>query len=369
MVSDFENRNDGQKTITELVENMAGYLEGSSWAAYSTKYMKAKILEHFGNRAIITVLRSKECVVTLRETASAIFYAFHKQKPQTPEEEKHSVVITAAKLIQSDVKSVFSSNDNYPSRDDMASVFIPQTLDKLLRSTFAGKDIDVKTASIGQVIMQAVRPRAILAPLQIGLAVQMHHHFASRFLIETLHQDGFSASYGKVQKYERCSAVTHKTDIPGLTGEESVQFVADNFDHNVATLDGTGTFHGMGIIAVITPKVQTPTTPIPRVHVTSEEIAEVGRISIEYFKIPTTISPLTYLPLLSVLQDEPTAPLDVLWKSSLLLQSPRPAWSIMMQMLHCGPRPCQSSIVFLPMNDLNPSDLSCIYSTLTFICS
>jgi len=28
------------------------------------------------------------------------------------------------------------------------------------------------------------------------------------------------------------------------------QWVADNIDHNVATLDGLGTFHGMGIIAV-----------------------------------------------------------------------------------------------------------------------
>jgi len=30
------------------------------------------------------------------------------------------------------------------------------------------------------------------------------------------------------------------------------QFVADNVDHNVATLDGKGTFHGMGLIAVST---------------------------------------------------------------------------------------------------------------------
>ena len=28
-----------------------------------------------------------------------------------------------------------------------------------------------------------------------------------------------------------------------------MQFVADNVDHNTDTLDGKGTFHGMGIIA------------------------------------------------------------------------------------------------------------------------
>ena len=31
-----------------------------------------------------------------------------------------------------------------------------------------------------------------------------------------------------------------------------MQYVADNVDHNVRTLDGRGTFHGMGIISVST---------------------------------------------------------------------------------------------------------------------
>ena len=42
----------------------------------------------------------------------------------------------------------------------------------------AGKD-HVKVASIGQAIVQTPRPRVIPAPLQVGLAVQLHHHFAS----------------------------------------------------------------------------------------------------------------------------------------------------------------------------------------------
>ena len=34
-----------------------------------------------------------------------------------------------------------------------------------------------------------------------------------------------------------------------------MQYVADNVDHNIRTLDGSGTFHGMGIITAITPKI------------------------------------------------------------------------------------------------------------------
>jgi len=60
---------------------------------------------------------------------------------------------------------------------------------------------------------------------------------------------------------------------------------------------------------------------------------------------------------------------DILWYISRPLRSPCPAWSGTMQMIHKGDFPGQSSILFLPMIDLNPGDLSCIYSTLQYISS
>ena len=38
-----------------------------------------------------------------------------------------------------------------------------------------------------------------------------------------------------------------------LPNNSFVQWSVDNVDHNLATLDGKGTFHGMGIIASVTP--------------------------------------------------------------------------------------------------------------------
>ena len=49
------------------------------------------------------------------------------------------------------------------------------------------------------------------------------------------------------------------------------------------------------------------------------------------------------------------------------LKSPKPGWAGMMQMIQKGPYPGQSSVYFLPMIDMNPTDLSCIYSTLMFV--
>ena len=91
----------------------------------------------------------------------------------------------------------------------------------------------------------------------------MHHHFSSKFLIDSLNSHGFCASYKTVQKYERSIAVAQGTKIPGYTPGHFVQYSADNVDHNLRTLDGTGTFHGMGIIAAITPGTKA-TIPIPK---------------------------------------------------------------------------------------------------------
>ncbi|XP_063399578.1 uncharacterized protein LOC134684250 [Mytilus trossulus] len=119
--------------------------------------------------------------------------------------------------------------------------------------------------------MQASRPRALITPLQLGLEVQVHHNFASRFLVSTLNSLGFCSSYYEVQKFESSAAAVQGVDLPGDISNSFVQFVADNVDHNTRTIDGLNTFHGMGIIAGITP-VTKRTQPIPRIAFSTDKI-------------------------------------------------------------------------------------------------
>ena len=44
------------------------------------------------------------------------------------------------------------------------------------------------------------------------------------------------------------------------------QWVADNVDHNINTLTGKGTFHGMGIISVTQPGKITSDKPVTRIQ-------------------------------------------------------------------------------------------------------
>lgn len=259
----LDSIDDEQVTIRDLVMVMEKKLktseeEGSSVSgnAYSSTFMKQKLKDYYGDGIVISGKRGTADVVTLKQTASAILHDFNQQpKPCDPEIQKLRLIKTAADLILSDIKSLSCTKESYPdiaSMDDQASI-LPDTLKAFLSQVFKGKEAKVKLEAIGQAIVQSARPRSVIAPLQIGLAVQMHKVFGSRFLIDTLNHLGFSSSYTEVQKFQLNAAAQQGIDLPPAKGNDTIQFVADNVDHNSATLDGHNTFHGMGIIAVTTP--------------------------------------------------------------------------------------------------------------------
>ena len=369
----LEDNDEEQITISDLIVKMEEYLVNTDFEPYSFPYMKKRLLEHFKERIIITELDGKANVVTFRSTASHILHQFYDSpKNDDSEAEKLRLIETAAKLIKNDIKSVKPESSRYPSSDEMRSVdknieFLPETLKVFLQKVLVGKDIKTKTASLGQAIMQSVRPRILNTPLQLGLGVQMHRQFGSRFLIDTLNQLGFCSSYSEIQMYERSAAVNLGTDIPGLGSGSFVQHIADNVDHNLRTLDGCNTFHGMGIIATVTPKTDVCKL-IPRMKVTAEDIAAVGRINLAFMK-PTEgeISSLKYNKLSDFMTEDATANVDLLWKTPWLLKPERPSWNGFMQMVSEGSYPGVSSVFFMPMIDLKSSDEICIFSTMCFV--
>ena len=85
------------------------------------------------------------------------------------------------------------------------------------------------------------------------------------------------------QKYEISAADAQGNEIPGFIPGQFAQFIADNVDHNVRTLDGANTFHGMGIIAVTSPG-QKQNRPVPRIKKTAEEFVFQSKIKIHYYR-------------------------------------------------------------------------------------
>ena len=367
----LEDNDDEQITVGDLVEKMEEYLNNTDSEAYGRSHMKTKLLEHFGDKIIITDINGKPNVVTFRTTATAILQEFHFLEHQDDldiNEEQMNIIKTAAKLIKNDLKSIPTSSDSYPTITTDAESHVRYLLASL--STFLSlltseKNSALKVVSIGQAIVQAARPRVVISPLQIGFAVQLHHNFASRFLIDTLHHHGFCSSYQDVQMFNQNAALGQGTEIPSFNGE-FVQYAADNVDHNTRTLDGHNTFHGMGMIAVVTPGTNFSRN-VAWHKVTPEEISATGKVEIHPCGPRQVNVEIKYKDLALLRAENPTANLDILWKTSLLFGNPRPSWNGMMQLVHHGRHQCKSSVMFLPMIDMNPSDVMCVSSTLHFV--
>ena len=80
------------------------------------------------------------------------------------------------------------------------------------------------------------------------------------------------------------------------------------------------------------------------------------------------LSTLSFTELPEMSATDSTSHFETLWEISWPLKSPRPAWKGMMQAAQSGANPGVSEIFFMPMIDLNPGDLSCIYSPPFFFC-
>ncbi|CAC5386695.1 unnamed protein product [Mytilus coruscus] len=155
-VLDFlEGNYDEQLTIKDLVDRMTSIL--------------------------ITELNGKENVVTFRQTASTIIHNFYKESKlnKSDEDSKLFSIKTAAALIKTEIRSMPVDKNFYPGDNDILSheKHIPESLAVFLKVLFSEKDASLKISSIGQAIMQATRPRLVIEPLQIGLAIQMHHNY------------------------------------------------------------------------------------------------------------------------------------------------------------------------------------------------
>ena len=264
--------------------------------------------------------------------------------------ESERIIGTAAKLILSDIRSMTLENNFYPLEDEIADIkksegLLPESLRKFLEVLIKGR---LKRTAIGQVIVSCSRPRSAVLPIPFGLGVDMDKMFGSRWLIDELSKLGFSVSYDEVKRYKQ-SVVINDDSLSSIKSCKAnfIQWIADNVDHNISTLDGKNTFHGMGIIAASIGKMCDAPLKIPR-----EKRSSLHRLVI-YIHVDKNTSR--------------SRNIDLIWHMGYFFKKQQPHWSGFMQKYVKGQHPGKSTVNFLPVINLNPSDESCIYSTLLFI--
>jgi hypothetical protein len=145
--------------------------------------------------------------------------------------------------------------------------------------------------------------------------------------------------------------------------------MANNVDHNIDTLDGNGTFHGMGIVAAVT-----PSDPIkkkfPRLTATMEDAKYYAKINLSFYRSPTNrIADMTFNEFCnpSTWYTDRNRKVDIFINIMWPLKTPMPGLSGVSQLAAKGRYPGKTVVVFLPMIDMSSSDPSCIFSTITFV--
>ena len=205
----------------------------------------------------------------------------------------------------------------------------------------------------------------------------MDHVFRSRWLIDHLTKLGYSLSSNEVTRYKQ-SVIENENASDWLKRNTQGSFhhwIADNADHNVRTLDGKGTFHAMAVIVTTTgPNVSDQSLPkIPRIKLktVSQLMEKKGIPILSYIRPNVGGLAKIFLGTIDQLKCQYSPPkdikMDLLWHSSYFFKKSRPGWSGYMSDVSVGEHEGKADFTMLPIIDLDPNDLSCIYSTIKFI--
>ena len=234
-------------TLTDLYDRMCASVDRDK--VYSIKWFRMKLKEKYKETIFFTGHPGKPSLVCFKDSARDIISEkWFKERKQNIDEDKRRIIDAAARLIKSEIRSITFPTDVYPSKSDIenCSTFLPSSLQYFMELLIPSK---LKQASIGQCILKAMKPNSVIPPLQFGLGVEVSNAMGSKWLNNELSRLGFALSYDEVLRFKQAVLLDKKKQIQNQTEGGFTQWVADNVDHNLNTLDGKGTFHGMGIIS------------------------------------------------------------------------------------------------------------------------
>ena len=230
-------------SLTEQHAKMVEFSGGSD--VYTLKRLKQKLHEHYEDFVFFAEVDGRGTVLCFRNMASYIINdKWYSEKKEDIQEEAERIMIAAAKIIRAEIRERKYDSNSYPANEDISSVdkgreWIPHHLQTFLKITVRS---ELKENSFGHSIIQSARPRSVITPTLFGIGVEMDQVFGSRWLVNELSRLCFSISYDEVNRYKQ--SVIQSESLDSLLAEyfpgTFTQWVADNVDHNVASLDGNG---------------------------------------------------------------------------------------------------------------------------------
>nr|CAH7760350.1 unnamed protein product [Callosobruchus chinensis] len=158
--------------------------------------------------------------------------------------------IEMSEIIKHGVADQKYEINEYPPREsflETAATDIPQELKRLLNNLLLAKSgsepsdgLNVQRDSTAYTIISALKPKLFISKLRVAIGTYILRKTGSTLIVNLLNKLGASASYCHTQLYEASTIM----DPRNMRKENAfIQFVFDNTELNVNTMNGHETFH------------------------------------------------------------------------------------------------------------------------------
>ena len=202
-----------------------------------------------------------------------------------------SIVHMAVGILRKRMKETKKIDEEYFSSKEIAVDTLKDFVDPLLYKTLGWLSSESLYQNAENPDTKAVSSKCLniacdiiamstsaMTPKHLGLSVYLHHEFGARKLIDDMYKLGYGISYTELrqfltsaaaniaasQTFGQAGALVPPEIVPKWEGGKPIIAVADNWDHNEATVDGKQTTHAMTSI-IVTPEVKKVDFPrIPR---------------------------------------------------------------------------------------------------------
>ena len=290
LISDIDNdlHHGTVYNLTFLLQKFKDYLpDNLPCTSYQTKRLQQRLEKHYGDNIAIGkrtgqgqsnfVYSKKVSMIDTITTATKLKEDLKlmdtNNEYELPENTKEATLHEAACILQHEImemKNNHSGESYFNSSEltvDFSEKFIPPMLLHFIR-TLLGDD---KTNELDEGNTTLDNKRRIhcalaesiiyncskmMTPFVFGLAVQLHHDYGKRALIDCLHAHGLSISYSDLRQFltslasDECNFIDDGVYVPSSIspiedGGNLIQEGDDNVDINTETIDGKNTFHSM----------------------------------------------------------------------------------------------------------------------------
>ena len=148
-------------------------------------------------------------------------------------------------------------------------------------------------------------------------------------------------------------------------GTTFLQFVGDNTDHDVATIDGKNTHHGLGSIAIANGAFSETNLQIKALPRDSKEkcstiVTNEGIPIKQYHSPDMTALGRTILKPIALTSAIIIPIIDLLWNCSYFFKSAPPSWSGCMSLVSSNDPLPKSIVTMLPVINLHATDMNAL---------